>query len=273
MGYDVYEKSPDLGHPIRLVEFHFGGLRYHYTDHEEQIQWSGKTWFPIPIRHSALTDSASSDRQTVSFDMPADLAFAKMFFGDVSPWTVKARLYAGHVGDPDEEYILLFEGILKQASFRKQVFSASFETLQNLPGAVEGLRRPFGTLCPHTLYDQSCKVVKADHSVTAVPSDVSGAVLTMPSGWEGSFQKEHFLYGLVEWQDGDLSHAALIVKVDTNNDTLELAYAPSSIVAGTTELTLSKGCPKTSDECDARFSNILNFGGAITSPLNPPFGE
>ena len=273
MGYDVYEKSPDLGHPIRLVEFRFGGLRYHYTDYEEKILWSGKTWFPIPIRHSALTDSASSDKQTVTFDMPADLAFPKRFFGAVSPWQVGVRLYAGHAGDPDEEFILLFDGVLRQASFRKQTFSVSFETLQNLPGAVEGLRRPFSTLCPHTLYDQSCKAVKADHQVTTTPTDVSGTVLTLPSGWEGTFQKEHFLYGLVEWAEGTTNHAALIVKVTASNDTIELAYSPDSIVAGETELTISKGCPKTSDACTNRFNNILNFGGAITSPMNPPFGE
>jgi hypothetical protein len=284
MSYADYESSRELGDPVQCFLFKFGSGDsdyYAYTDHTEEITLttglSSITYAPVPISRDNIDANGTLDKSAIKINTDIGTEISEIFRVYPPAYVVSLIIRQGHIGDPDQEFLVVWAGrvIAAHREGGEAVLSGEpVSTSMRRPG----LRRNYQYGCPHPLYSQGdglCNADKASKTLAATVSSVNGAKVNLVAGWNGAFAAAKFLGGLFEWVNADgLTDRRTILRI--TGDQLSLSGIAKSVEAGDT-VSVVVGCnhkayAEDDGDCQPLHDNIANYGGQRWIPLKNPIG-
>lgn len=274
MTFEYFENSEDLGEPINLFKFKYGpGASdvYCYTDAEEDVVFGGETYEAVPISRSDITSSGTTDKSTLEIDMDRRGPVPELFRVYPPSWTVTLIIWQGHLNDPNQDYKVLFSGIVLSCAREKGLVA----TLSCEPASISmqriGLRRNWQYMCPHVLYGAQCRANKAAATSGHTTQSVNGRFVTLTSAPASVSQ---YLNGMVEWTtDTGRTEIRTILAIGTEGGYTKftLSGVAQGLEAGQA-INAVKGCGHVLSDCSGIHGNTPNFGGQPYIPLKNPLG-
>ncbi len=265
MSFDIYEQSREGGQPIRCYEFTRGPLHFLYTTADRPITIAQKVFLPVPISDSGITFSGDSSSDALSITLPADTEVAQMYLGYPPSDEVGIVIWDYHYGEAD--YIVSYVGSVYNVKWPSAV--ACEITVWSLTASLEkpGLRLCWQRGCPHSLYDNNCKVNEQAYVVKGLVQLFNGNTIRVteasgfPDGW--------FAGGFMEWEvkAGVIERRGIRQHVNVDLIMLGGVYGLSVGQA----VNIYPGCVRTTAVCTSKFNNLANYGGAPALPGRSPF--
>jgi uncharacterized phage protein (TIGR02218 family) len=259
----VYEKLIEGGQPVELYKFTQKDINYFYTSNHKDVSITIKNEGQVrtekyfadyieraEIRPNTSGNTASDMQITVWKDHPV----AKLFQGAPPEKSVEVRIYRAHAENIDK-YDVVFYGIISQANFQESKcnLTAKLENWldKELPNGM------YQYFCKNMIYDQNCRLSKADWQVNIFVDKVEE--LKIYSMQFANYEDGYFTGGCLYYDDQIRmidSHKGNIVTVrypflrDPHNDVV-----------------VTPGCDHLFSVCAKKFKNIENFTGC---PYIPP---
>jgi hypothetical protein len=280
MAYSDYEESVEAGQPVQLFLFRYGSdpLEYlAYTDHDEELTVSSITYAPVAVSREDIEADGTLDRASLKIRMDVGTDLAELFRVYPPSSVVTLVIAEGHIGDPDEQFLVTWAGRVVSASRDHSELLLTGEpvtTSMRRPG----LRRHYQLACMHQLYGPQCQADKPSKTVATTVSSIAGATVTLASGWKGALSaiaSEKWLGGMLEWiGPGGSTVRRTILRV--TGDTFMLSGIPQHLAASDA-IDVVLGCnhlayAEEGGDCLPLHNNILNFGGCRWIPLKNPIG-
>jgi uncharacterized phage protein (TIGR02218 family) len=278
MSFNLFEISGFLGRPICLYEFIWGNDAYRYTSADRPITYGEDdlgepiVWAPIAIKDSGFTQGVTT--QDFVVELPRANPIVELFRSTPPSLSITLTCKRFHKDDPDEEAAVYWVGTVANVKVRDAIKA---EILGNpISGTIRrtGLRLCWERSCPHSLYDEGCKVNKALFKTDTTVLALTGT--TVQVGTTGAWPAERYAGGFMEWEataNGTIDRRAIERCV---GDTLYLLGSTDRLEVGQ-DITIYLGCDLTPGTCSAVFNNLPNHGGfeylAGKSPFdgNPVF--
>lgn len=247
------------GQPIELFAFSTPQKNYNYTSGDESyyIALYG-TFEPLPIRRSAVEDSAQDGQSEVRVTMPVSSDFVQENLANPPrgmDLTI-SRVYpsTGSIGS-------VWRGKVAAMTLQGR------EAVLRVPGVLED---PMATVlprvawqpfCNNVLYDQFCGVDIAGFTVSATVSSVSDSGTEIVVSTMGGQADGWALGGEIK-RLSDGARRLILGQVGT---VLTLSWPFHTLSPGD-GVELYAGCDHLIGTCDTKFSNRENFGGHPTIP-------
>ena len=269
MTFSARETSRSRGVPQTLFLFSYQGRAMAYTDAENAISHVGVEYRPVPIERNSISTSGTLDKVTLSVSLPHDTEIAELFRVYPPSDVVTVTVFQGHYDDPDAEFLAVWTGRVISCTREKTTAKLTAEPVSTSMRRP-GLRRRWQYGCPHALYGPECRASREANTVVATVTDVGRSVITLDAGWEGSFAKESFVDGLLEWSNGATTELRTIRQVNTGANTMVIAGSLPGLTDGES-VSLSRGCNHLLSGCES-FANVRNFGGQPWIPKRNPVG-
>lgn len=271
MSFETFEESRCQGQPVDLYYFVYGttaSAYYAYTDAEQPIEIAGITYQPKPIQRGALNASGTLDKSALEVKVPVSSDVAELFRIYPPSRSVTLVIRQGHIGDTDEEFNVIWSGRVLSSGREDSVCTLTCEPLSTALRR-SGLRRCYQYSCPHALYGAQCMASKLAATTTATVYSVTGATITLDSGWSGSIDPTKYIGGMVQWDTPHGPEIRTILRVTGGGNNLLLSGS-TRYISGGTEVSVSLGCEHNMDDCENLHNNIQNFGGQPWIPLSSP---
>lgn len=277
MSFAALEESRYLGQPVELFYVSYGPDENAFIavcGGERPVTYGGVDYTPSPIRRGKINSSQSLDKSELKVRTSLDSPIPELFRLYAPSYPVSITIRQGHYDDPANEFVVIFVGRI-QSSKRAPQSNAREAELSCVPDSAAikrtGLRRHYQLTCPHALYDQgdfSCKAVKAAATRSAQEiTALSYLGLTFASGWNGSFDAQKFVGGMVEWTGDAGPEKRTILRVTGN--VLSLNAPTTGLMVGD-DVDIVLGCNHQTTDCATLHNNIVNFGGMPYIPsVNP----
>lgn len=264
MSWNKGEDAVAGGLPVRLYEFvHGGTVHYRYTSADRPVQADNHEWAPLAISDEGIAAGTDNDELTIT--LPASAGVCQLYTGVPPSSAVRVKIHAFHFDDTDKGVITLWHGSVTNrkrtgaeiAEFSCSSLAATFNRT--------GVRLSWGRSCPYALYDQNCRVIPAHHAIESEISGITDGLLRtslpdgIPEGWLNGGYIEYHLNGVTE-RRGIRVH---------KEGTLSLFGGVAGLKNGIS-LKLYPGCDLTTETCESKFNNLLNYGGIPHLPdVNP----
>lgn len=284
MTFAAFEGSREDGGPIQLFHFRWGTEAteyYAYTDHTEEVTVDHGgvigvvTYEPVPIYRGNIESNGSLDKSAIRIKTDIGTELAEIFRIWPPASVVNLTIRQGHPEDPDDEYVVIWVGRVVSAQRMQSELALSGEPVSTSMRRP-GLRATYGYGCRHVLYGPQCQADKPSATVSSTVASIDGATVTLAPGWEGAFDPDKFLRGMVEWEiaTGSIDRR-MIIRVD--GDTLHLSGLPNGL-AVSDPIDVVLGCnhilyAADGGDCEGLHDNILNNGGFRWIPLVNPIGS
>ncbi len=278
MSFPEYEESIYHGEPVDLFLFTYGdGASEYigYCDAETTLVHDGKTYTPFPVDRDAINSSGSLDKSGLSLRVDITSAVAELFrvFPPTRP--VVLVIKQGHIGDPDADFRVIWTGRVLSCSWEDSEAKLTCEPVSTSMQRI-GLRRHYQYGCPHALYmgdeDGGCRANKAVATQATTVSAVSGSLVTLPSGWNGTRAKLKFIGGMIEWTNpaGSVERRAILKINEATNVVTMGGPIPAMTTGASVGVVL--GCNHQMDDCATLHFVINDFGGDPWIPTKSPYG-
>lgn len=278
MAFDTFEESQNQGGPVQLFLFRYGteaGEYYAYTDHTQGVTVDHGAplgeidYLPVPCQRDNIFSSGTLDRSALGLNLDIGTDLAELFRVYPPSSVVTLTIFQGHIDDPDGQFLAIWAGRLVSASREKSELSLSAEPISTQMRRP-GLRRNYQYGCPHWLYGPGCLASIAAATVAATVDSIAGNVVTLDAGWEGAFNPDKFVRGMIQWTPaGESTRSRSIIR--RAGDVLTLAGFPSDLAAaGAVDVILGcnhKPFVEADGDCQALHNNIVNYGGQPWIPL------
>lgn len=264
MSYSTYETTESSGQPVELYKFESTAFstNYYYTSGDTEVVYSGNTYTPLYIKRTQPELSKEKNAQQIVVTIDRTNPLAQKWLSFIPNSTVWLTVYRYHRTDPDNEFIVFWRGkvrgverLINEVQFVCQLIDSAFDR--------NGLRRSFGTTCPHLLYGDKCKAIKASFSYSATISGVNGVTITSTNF--SAFPDGYWTAGTVERANGEVRY----VFNHVGND-VELLYPFDNLPNGEV-VTVVAGCLHDGSTCINKFNNFVNFGGIPFLSTSNPF--
>lgn len=259
------ETSVAAGAPVRLYEFQRGIFRWRYTNADRRITWQTLDFDPVAISDDGIRETGEATADALTITVPHDLPVAKLFRGAPPADDISLLIRDMHYGDSEAlvSYIGDVEGVRWPTPQQARI------TCQSLAASMRraGLRLTYERACAHALYDRNCRVNRDLFAIAATVQSMDGATISsgtfdaQPDGW--------FDGGYVEWSIGS---------GETDRRGIERHVgAALTLLGGTYGLSAGQnviaypGCLRTAAVCNAKFTNLVNYGGFPHLPGKSPF--
>lgn len=278
MTFATYEESRESGNPIQLFKFVYGSEAaeyFAYTDHTEEKTVSAITYSPVDIARDAIESNGTLDKSAIKISTDISTGLAELFRVYPPSSVVVLTIFAGHIGDADDEFLAIWVGRIVSAARKGSTLEMTGEPVSTSLRRP-GLRRPYMYGCPHELYGPHCLADKPSKTVASTVDSIDGATVTLAAGWEGAFAAEKFLHGMLEWTNpGGSTNRRTILRV--SGDVLSLSGLPTDLAA-TDAVDVVLGCnhkpfAESGGDCQGLHDNILNYGGDPFIPATNPIGQ
>lgn len=269
--YDAKELSVHSGQPLECYEFVGSYSVYRYTSSAQVLVVAGKTFQPLPIqRNNVKAGTHEDDNLDVEITVPITCDLARDYGFQTTPPKLKLTIYRVHLGtDYAVDYAIYWTGPV--VSIRAINGEAKIRTPSVFSHALAGDIPTvyYQSPCNHVLYDQGCKVNKANYTVLTSLAAVDDVDIEIASS--GGRPINYFTGGEISIPGTDerrmlVAHRGTATKYKMNYPFgISRVGAPISIVAG-----CDHGF---NGHCKGRFSNSRNFGGFPFIPSINPFEE
>jgi uncharacterized phage protein (TIGR02218 family) len=247
------------GRPVELFRFVYGVNRYCFTSSDADVSYQGESYKATPMERTGISIAHDISKADITITVPRDNKLAALYVGPPPDDVISLTVFSYHKGDGD--FVVLWQGRVTSVMFAGSTASITCEpvfTSLRRPG----LRAMYQRLCRHELYSSACGVQSESYKVVyAGVVSYSGVTLTLPvplaAGWAtgGLLTTSRGAKRWVLAQNGavlTLNNAIIDLNVDE-------------------PVTVYAGCDCTRETCNAKFGNILNFGGFPWVPYKNPF--
>lgn len=266
MTFNAFETSVESGRPVELYEFRFGTEVFRLTSAEVDVLLGLETFKAVPIQRERIGANADPSQDRLKITLPASHDFAKRFVASAPGARVTLIVRRMHVGDPDNETIVIFDGAVHVAGYPGDGRTCELVALPaNSATARPTPRYTYQNLCNHMLYDSRCKINESDPQWQKIlpVTAVSGATITVTGA--GAFGSDFFVAGFVAFA-GDFR---TVTAQATDVLTLISPFASSPL---NQSVRCQAGCKlRLVDDCVNKFNNLVNFGGFPYVPTKNPF--
>ena len=281
MSYDLIETTTAEGRPYFLYLFADGNQLWRFTsragdwtspagaiaDGGEELIWTAS-----PVSHGSILQSSDPRRVDLSVSFPLSDPFARRYLGPRGRSVTTLTIFRGHEQVPDE-VVAHWKGRIVSARVAGQVITLRCESLFTALRR-DGIRARYQRLCRHALYAGGCGLDIEAHLVTLTATARSGLTLTVteaalyPAGWfRGGILRHAGLMGFITGHVGAaITLAGRLPELEAAIDAAAAQDPPSIPVD------LAPGCDLRRETCEAKFDNLLNYGGFPDIPGRNPFG-
>jgi len=246
------------GRPVELFRFVYGVNRYCFTSSDADVSYQGESYKATPMERTGISIAHDISKADITITVPRDNKLAALYVGPPPDDVISLTIYGYHKGD--SEFVVLWQGRVTSVMFAGSTASITCEPLFTSLRRP-GLRAMYQRLCRHELYGAACGAQSESYKVVTTAAAYSGVTLTLPvplaDGWATG--------GLLTTSKG--AKRWVLAQVGA---ALTLNNAIPGLVAGDA-VTVYAGCDCTRETCNAKFNNILNFGGFPWTPYKNPF--
>lgn len=266
MSFNLFEIIGFGGRPICLYEFVWGNDTYRYTSADRDITYGGHGWTAISITDNGFVQGVSDQEFVV--ELPRSNEIVQLFRLTPPSLPIALTCRRFHFDDPDQEAAVYWVGTVANVRAKDSI---SAEILGNPISATvrrTGLRLCWERSCPHSLYDEACRVDKAAFKTNTTITDLTGTTITVAS--LGAFGSNRYAGGFVEWiatANGTVDRRAI---ESVTGSTLSLLGTTDRLVVGQA-VSLFLGCDLSPTTCQSIFNNLPNHGGFAMLPGKSPF--
>lgn len=267
MTFNAFETSTEQSRPIEVYKFDLGSSVFLYTSAEDEVVVDSETYVPESIIRGKVVQGPEDRKALLEVTVPASNEFARLY-ASIVPGQ-RALLTVKRIQRPDYPspgVFAMFQGYVTSVAFVSQGKEAKIAAMPIIGAASRSIPRfTYQSLCNHVLYDPNgCKLNRNDFKFSGGITAVSSNQVTVP-GADG-FPDGYFNTGYIETMGG-LDVRLILHHVGTTL-TLLLPF-PFSAVGAAADL--FAGCLHDAQTCDAKFGNILNYGGFPFVPHVNPF--
>lgn len=259
--------------PVWLYEITIAATSYHYTSRGAAISTpanvpstdfpSGQTWAPRAIKRGSVLFTVKAAKSNTWISLPTSDAVAAAAIAGADVSTATVRIWQGYIGDPDNEFRLIFTGrvvSMEPGLITTQLNCETSITESRRSSVAQVVQRP----CRHAHYFTNadgggCRLNLADWQQTVTATAATGRVLTVPAA--ANENDAHYLAGILTYDGNEYMierHEGEILTIETEvpglADEIALADPPGASVQ------IAPGCNLTAENCNA-FGNLVNFGG------------
>lgn len=259
MTYAALEASVHDGQPVELIKFTRGLDSWLYTSGDVRVTHLTELYEPYPFRIPEAEQTPELAKGRLPLRTPIDTPIVAEMIASPLFAMIDLTVYRLHRGDTEavefwHGYVAGFEVAGDEATITCQQAGTWMRRA--------GRQRPAQRQCPHALFDSGCGLSPAMWGLAGTLISSTGAVLvsgtfaTKPDGW---------------WVGGMVAAGGTLRMVVSHvSDTVTLTGGIPGLGAGA-GFTAYPGCDHTPGTCDAKFTNILNYGGLPWLPVNNPF--
>lgn len=259
--------------PVWLFKITVGGTSYHVTpkgsgyttpNNSPSTDFpTGQTWAPTPIQRGEIRSTSKANRTDTWLLLPTGNSIITAIIAnqdEVDDATVE--MWQGFIGDPDNEFQLMFSGRIADIEpamlFTRLILETSLSKARR-SSVAQVVQRS----CRHAHYFTNsdgggCRLVLADHQTTEAVTSSVGRALTVPTA--ASQSDGYYLAGVLEYGGVEYlieSHIGDQITVEKVVEGLAAAIVADGV---SEDVLLAPGCDLSAENC-AAFDNLVNFGG------------
>jgi len=277
MTYQSNEISNQDGQPVSLYEFKWGNTFWRYTsaDRPQTIQQTvngvltSVTYAPIAISDDGMVQGGSQNND-LTVTAQNDIELVELFRSTPPAGSIWLTVRRRHASDPATEFFVYWIGTVAnvkkggavEAKIIGKSLLASFKR--------SGLRLAWTRNCPHMLYDSQCRADPADFEVEAeiIALGTDGSITVDAAGGHPA---GYFDGGYLQWVvNGDGTTDQRGIESSVNGTTFVIFGSTDRLEVGMA-VKLYPGCDLTGATCQAKFDNLVNYGGFEQMTGENPF--
>ena len=234
---------------IELFRFTDGATTYLYTNHKKNVTFDGGVYKKEIITSGSLTKGDNLSRITLSISISLLNSFAVLMLSSITERAVKVEIF--------RDGSLYYIGKINKPKFdgTKVVFDTvpTYVNVNN-SNALDQLT----VKCRYRLYSSRCTISRTSYQKIYPVIGLTSSVLFIPTLED---LESYYTYGIAVLNGEERT----ILFQDNQTLYLEMKFLSTS-----GSLYLYPGCNLHSD-CQVKFSNGINFGGAKHLPKRNPY--
>lgn len=268
MAFDTTEKSVEGGQPIELYTFSLGGASFRFNNSDVDVTIGGLVYESEQVSRSDVEASGEDEINSVDITLPVTNDVASRYIAIVPGRRMLVTVYKTHLSEvgATEETSLVFSGFVASAKLVDKLTAVLRCKPESSIFRRSGPRFQYTSLCNHVLYDGGCKLVANNFSFTSTVTAINGDVITVNNA--SSLGADYFQGGYIEFPVGSGDDFRMVLQ--QSGDDMRLLLPFESLVVGQ-QVKLFAGCKHDIATCNAKFSNVINFGGFPYIPRKNPF--
>lgn len=266
MTYESYETSVETSQPVELYTITLGSTVWYYTSGAIAVTIGGTTWEPLSISRTSQEQSQEDQDQQVEVTLPASTPVCRFFIASVPGQSVEIVVERIQALDVGETRMVMYAGIVQSVTFEDGGTKAVLSVVTSQAAFSKAVPRDvYSAVCNHILFDDRCGLAEASWRVTAEVLSIVGNVLTI-DGLSGEADG-YYTAGFIELT-GSAPDFRVILDHTGDEATVALPFGTSPLG----ELVrVYAGCAHDPTTCQAKFNNLINFGGFPFVPTKNPF--
>lgn len=242
-----------------LYRFVEGSLITTFTSGNREVVFNNETYTPVAMGRSDIISVSELSKANLDVTVTLNNAVAFRWLNTVIDSNITLVLFKQVDGVTTVDW----QGRLSAVKAKKAEVILSFESILTAMRRT-GLRKRYQRTCPYALYGRGCLISKEAFAIAGTVTAVNGLTLTVA---EAALQTDGFYQGgIIENPNGDLRFITQHIGDQLTLSRALIGIEPSASVR------IFPGCDRTRSVCDARFDNIVNFGGFPFIPPKNPFG-
>jgi hypothetical protein len=243
---------------------------FRYTDSDKPITFGGDVYDPLPVKPGKVKQDGGLERVSFQITVPRNAGIAALLREFRPAHSMMLTVLQGQATDGTGLFVPRWHGRISSTKRKGEQLE-----IVGIPSAAAlsraGLTRNYQIGCPHVLYGPMCKADRDAATRTGTISSITGDQITLNSGWEGSFAKNKYVTGMVEWtRSNSRIERRRILAVA--GKTLTLSGPPTEL-APTDTVSVILGCNQTVFDCVDLHNNIHNCGACPTIPNKNPLAS
>lgn len=244
------------GRPVQLFDFNRGTIHWRYARADQDITFNGNLYVALPgIAETGVQQNAGASDNDLAITVPSDSDIAQLYVTSTPSDRMYVTIWVFDV-DSGDRGRLYWKGSVAGRSAGDN--GSAKLNCQDLAVGFNrsGLRLSWERSCPHTLYDEQCRV---DRTLYAVQGVLLATGVVLQAAALDAFTDGWFAGGYCEWEIADGIYQRRGIESHTGSQVTVIGATGGLLVGDT--VTFYPGCAHTKPVCNSKFGNHLNFGG------------
>lgn len=236
------------------------------TSAEKAQTYNSELYVPVAMGRGETEQKNSLAKADLDVWLPLDHSLSELLLSSYYDQIITLTLF----NDDGTSINVAWKGRLASTKPDNVKLTLSFESIFTSLRRP-GLRARFQKSCRHALYHRGCWLDPEDFATAGTISSITGQTLVIPEA--ASQDDGYYRGGMVRAADG-----ALAFIVDHTGNQIVVQRLSRSFLdqfeeegAGTA-VSIYPGCDRSRATCEAKFSNLLNYGGFDWIPQKNPMG-
>ncbi|HEN8225523.1 TPA: phage BR0599 family protein [Pseudomonas aeruginosa] len=266
MSFSDREHSLANGQPIRLYDFSRGPIHWAYTSADRDIEHNNQVFRARAVSDDGIRQTGEALPDLLTLTGPADLEVAQLYRHGRPSTAPELVVWDRH--QDEAQALVAWIGTIADVNWpsdsRVQVKCRPLGSISKT-----GLSLAWSRNCPHTLYDQNCRVERERFRVPFTLERYDGRSVTGAGNALGGYPDGYFRGGYIEWDSGQgvIEQRGI---AEHSGNTLVLVGGTSFLSMGL-GINAFPGCDGLIQTCHDTFDNTDNCGAVKDLPGTSPF--